>query len=141
MESRKIAIIGTLEGEKLKDLISIMDEMRQHGHEVAHIEDTSKAEFYKDNDFEVFDLADIDKPKEPKYLDMSASVSDRAMRIINYHAKLPVAMIGSRNPGRILGYYNPDTDKPQGRNESCKCGSGLKFKKCHGLRDTTKWKD
>lgn len=33
---------------------------------------------------------------------------------------------------RIVGYYNPETDKPQGRNESCRCGSGLKFKKCHG---------
>jgi|GEM_PF-2012855 len=33
---------------------------------------------------------------------------------------------------RIVGYYNPDTDKPQGRNEACRCGSGLKFKKCHG---------
>ena len=33
---------------------------------------------------------------------------------------------------RIVGYYNPDTDKQQGRNETCKCGSGLKFKKCHG---------
>ena len=33
---------------------------------------------------------------------------------------------------RIVGYYNPDMDKPQGRNEACRCGSGLKFKKCHG---------
>ena len=131
MEKRKIAVIGTLEGERLKDLISVMDEMRQHGHEVVHIEDTSKAEFYKDSQFEVFDLSELDKPKEPRYLD-TPSMSNRVMQIVNYYAKLPVAIMGSRNPGRIVGYYNPETDKPQGRNESCRCGSGLKFKKCHG---------
>lgn len=33
-------------------------------------------------------------------------------------------------PQRIVGYYNPETDKPQGRNEPCKCRSGKKFKHC-----------
>lgn len=41
---------------------------------------------------------------------------------------------------RITGHYDPETDKPQGRNDPCKCGSGLKFKKCHGVRDPKEWR-
>jgi len=131
MESRKIAIIGTLEGERLKDLMSVMDEMRQRGHDVVHIEDTSKIDLYKDSQHEVFDLSDLDKPKEPRYLD-APSMSNRVMRIVDTYAQMARFLPGPKKPQRIVGYYNPETDKPQGRNESCKCGSGLKFKKCHG---------
>lgn len=33
-------------------------------------------------------------------------------------------------PQRIVGRYNPETDKHPDRNSPCKCGSGVKFKKC-----------
>lgn len=48
------------------------------------------------------------------------------------YSSLAQMAIPSGKEERIVGYYNPETDKPQGRNEPCKCGSGLKFKKCHG---------
>lgn len=31
---------------------------------------------------------------------------------------------------RIVGYYNPETDKKPNRNDPCYCGSGIKYKKC-----------
>lgn len=46
------------------------------------------------------------------------------------HASLASATLPKAKPQRIVGYYNPDTDKEQDRNSPCNCGSGKKYKKC-----------
>lgn len=123
---RKIVVVGTLDDERMKDLKEVMQEIRDAGHEIEYLENPAEAENYKSNGYEFFDLTDIDKPKEPRYLD-SASIGKRYIEIAEC---LKNNGYGPKKPQRILGYYNPDTDKPQGRNEPCRCGSGKKFKHC-----------
>lgn len=126
---RKIVVVGTLDDARMKDLREAMQEVRAAGHEITYVEDPAEAENYKSNGYEFFDLTDIDKPKKPRYLD-SASMSNRVMQITDTYAQMRSFLPSPKKPQRILGYYNPETDKPQGRNEPCKCRSGLKFKKC-----------
>jgi len=55
------------------------------------------------------------------------------MRSIKDIAVATAMMAGLMHSGkneRIVGYYNPETDKKRNRNDPCHCGSGLKFKKC-----------
>ena len=126
---RKIVVVGTFDDERMKDLKEVMQEIRDAGHEITYLEDPAEAENYKSNGYEFFDLTNVDKPKEPRYLD-SASMSNRIMEIANTYAQTMKFLPGPKKPQRILGYYNPETDKPQGRNEPCRCGSGKKFKHC-----------
>ena len=126
---RKIVVVGTLDDERMKDLKEIMQEIRDAGHEIEYLDDPDRAKEYRESGYEFFDLTDVDKPKEPRYLD-SASMSNRVMGIANTYAQMINFLPGPKKPQRILGYYNPETDKPQGRNEPCRCRSGKKFKHC-----------
>lgn len=126
---RKIVVVGTFDNERMKDLKEVMQEIRDAGHEITYLQDPAEAENYKSNGYEFFDLSDIDKPKEPIYFDeskMGKLLFDKADEFLTIHRMIP----GPKKPQRILGYYNPETDKLQGRNEPCRCRSGKKFKHC-----------
>jgi hypothetical protein len=44
------------------------------------------------------------------------------------------AALTGKRPGKLLGPVVRDTPKV-GRNDTCPCGSGKKYKRCHGLTD------
>ena len=58
------------------------------------------------------------------------SLANNIAQLHQFYSGLKAVGLPRKKPERIVGYYNPETDKPQGRNEPCKCGSGQKFKKC-----------
>lgn len=100
MEKKKIAIIG--------------------GPDIS----AQVAERLKEHNIEVI----LKEPEEPAYY-RPAEVSPKVMRIVDYYKGF-TSFLPRGKKERIVGYYNPESDKRPNRNDPCYCGSGIKYKKC-----------
>lgn len=77
----------------------------------------------------ISEVVDMKHSEKASYLDGNKMV-ESINTITNEYKRYLDFMPLQPKIGRIVGYYNPETDKQQSRNELCKCGSGMKFKKC-----------
>ncbi|MDD9858130.1 MAG: preprotein translocase subunit SecA [Gammaproteobacteria bacterium] len=143
--------------EQWKEHLFNMDHLRQGIHLRGYAQKNPKQE-YKREAFEMFTalmenvkfevtslLARLHIPNEEEIREMEARRRRQSMRFIHAEAEAPTADADTAAtppapPGAPSSLSQPSqpsqpfvrTGKKIGRNEPCPCGSGKKFKQCHG---------
>jgi preprotein translocase subunit SecA len=139
--------------QRWKEHLSTMDHLRQGIHLRAYAQKQPKQE-YKRESFELFQellfaikrdvvrlLSRVEIERQDSVEELERRRREEAVKRMQFQHQQAAALNGSPDPQASGPGPGPEAAKPEtfvrqerkvGRNESCPCGSGKKYKHCHG---------
>ena len=139
--------------QRWKEHLSTMDHLRQGIHLRAYAQKQPKQE-YKRESFELFQellfaikrdvvrlLSRVEIERQDSVEELERRRREEAVKRMQFQHQQSAALNGSPDPQASGPGPGPEAAKPEtfvrqerkvGRNESCPCGSGKKYKHCHG---------